>query len=113
MNGVLQQAFAHMFGTKEKKLARESDPDTSKEAAQSVSTADLERIVYNVILAAENGCTADDVEKALPYLRSHSITPRFAPLIRKGLIYDTGERRRASSGRNQRVVKATPLDTPQ
>ena len=45
-------------------------------------------------------------ERDLAYLRSHSITPRFAPLIRKGFIFDTGERRMASSGRSQRVVKA-------
>lgn len=98
------------FGTDPKLLARAEDPDTSHQAAQEVDTAELERIVYEVIASCPHGCIADDVENRLPQFRSHSITPRFAPLLRKGLIYDTGERRRASSGRSQRVVKAVPKD---
>ncbi len=86
-------------------LARGTDPDTSHEAAQSMDTNELENLVYQIIAKHPNGCIADDVERELSHLRSNSITPRFAPLIRKGFIVDTGERRRASSGRSQRVVK--------
>lgn len=96
------------FGTPAQHLVRAHDPDTSKEAAISVNTAEMERIVYEVIASHPDGCTADDVERMLPQYRSHSITPRFAPLIRKGLIYDTGDRRKAASGRTQRVVKVVP-----
>ena len=64
-------------------------------------------MVYEVISKYPDGCIADDVERELAHLRSHSITPRFAPLMRKGFIFDTGERRMASSGRSQRVVKVT------
>jgi hypothetical protein len=64
-------------------------------------------MVYEVISKYPDGCIADDVERELANLRSHSITPRFAPLMRKGFIFDTGERRMASSGRSQRVVKVT------
>jgi len=94
------------FGTDPKKLVRKTDPDTSHEAAETVDSNHLESLVYEVICKHKNGCIADDVERELSYLRSHSITPRFAPLIRKGFIFDTGERRMASSGRAQRVVKA-------
>jgi len=34
-----------------------------------------------------------------------TISPRFAPLVRKGFIEDTGERRKASTGHSQRVMK--------
>ena len=93
------------FGTDPKELVRTTDPDTSHEAAWTVDTTQLEALVYEVICKHPNGVIADDVEQELSYLRSHSITPRFAPLIRKGFIFDTGERRVASSGRSQRVVK--------
>jgi hypothetical protein len=39
-------------------------------------------------------------------MRWDSVTPRFAPLIRKGKVIDTGERRKGNSGRSQRVLKA-------
>lgn len=105
---LLDRFFPNLFGTLPRAMARNTDPDTSHEAAASVSASELEQIVYDVIAKCENGCTADDIEKALPLVRSNSFTPRFAPLIRKGYIYDTGERRVGSSGRKQRVVKATP-----
>jgi len=94
------------FGTDPKELVRTTDPDTSHEAAATVDTTRLEALVYEAICRYKDGCISDDVERDLAYLRSHSITPRFAPLIRKGFIFDTGERRMASSGRSQRVVKA-------
>lgn len=97
--------FSQSFGTNPKLMARNTDPDTSHQAAVVVDTSKLEALVYEVIAKYPEGCIADDVERELAYLRSHSITPRFAPLIRKGFIYDTGERRRAASGRNQRIVK--------
>lgn len=93
------------FGTNPNMLARTRDPDTSHEAAETLDTAAMERLVYETIARFPNGCIADEVERLLPHVRSHSITPRFAPLLRKGFITDTGERRRASSGRNQRVVR--------
>jgi hypothetical protein len=99
--------FERIFGTHPKKLVRTDDPDTSHAAANSVDTSQLESMVYEVISKYPDGCIADDVERELANLRSHSITPRFAPLMRKGFIFDTGERRIASSGRSQRVVKVT------
>jgi len=40
-----------------------------------------------------------------PHHGVQTISPRFAPLIRKGFIADTGEKRKAKSGRSQRVMK--------
>ena len=89
-------------------MARNSDPSTSHEAAQAIDVTQLEALVLNVISMFPNGCIADDVERSLPHIISHSITPRFAPLLRCGAIVDTGERRRGKSGRNQRVVMFVP-----
>jgi hypothetical protein len=85
---------------------RNTDPDTSHEAAKQVPATELEELVLGIIQKFPDGCIADEVERELFNLRSNSITPRFAALIRKGYIVDTGERRRASSGRSQRVMKA-------
>lgn len=90
-------------------MVRGTDPDTSHIAAESFDAAAMEMAVYEVIRSFTNGCIADDVEQRMPGCRSHSITPRFAPLIRKGLIVDTGRRMKALSGRPQRVVMATSL----
>ena len=86
--------------------ARNTDPDTSHAAAKSVDAVQMERVVLDAISQFPEGCIADDLERRLSGFRWNTITPRFAPLIRKGLVVDTGERRRAASGRSQRVLKA-------
>jgi len=86
-------------------LARNTDPETSHDAAESIDTTALERIVYEVIKQFPNGCIGDDVVKMLPQFGIQTISPRYAPLIRKGWVIDTGEKRKARSGRSQRVMK--------
>lgn len=86
--------------------ARNTDPDTSHEAAESIDTTELERIVYDVIKMFPNGCIGDDVVRMLPQYGVQTVSPRYAPLIRKGWVIDTGERRKARSGRSQRVMIA-------
>jgi len=86
-------------------LARNTDPETSHEAAESFDATELERIVYEVIKQFPNGCIGDDIVKMLPQFGIQTISPRYAPLIRKGWVVDTGERRKARSGRTQRVMK--------
>lgn len=87
-------------------LARNTDPDTSHDAAATVDTTEMEALVLAAIQRFPHGCIADDIERELPQLRAWSISPRIKPLIKKGLVLDTGERRRAKSGRGQRVVLA-------
>ncbi|NBV72266.1 MAG: hypothetical protein EBR60_09560 [Burkholderiaceae bacterium] len=89
-------------------MVRITDPDTSHEAAYNFDPTEMEGLVLQAIANFPNGCIADDLERALPFARWNTITPRLAPLIRKGLIVDTGERRKAKSGRGQRVVKFVP-----
>ena len=87
-------------------FARNTDPDTSKEAAQLVNVTNLEQIVLDVIKRYPHGCISQDVESELVQYRSSSITPRYNQLIKKGLVIDTGKKRPGFSGRNQRVMRA-------
>ena len=83
---------------------RKTDPDTSKKAAKTV-TSNMETVVLEAIKAFPDGCIADDVVSHTG-MRWDTVTPRFAPLLRKKLIEDTGERRKGASGRSQRVLRA-------
>jgi len=103
---MIKSLFNKIFGTEPKFLVRATDPITSYEAAVTVNTTKTEELVYEAIAKYPNGCISDDLEKDLPNIHSRSITPRFAPLIRKGFIEDTGEKRKGKSGRYQRVMKA-------
>jgi len=79
---------------------------TSQAAYLSLNTTELEEMVYRVILLRGLlGATADELE-FLMRMRSNVITPRFAPLERKGRIYRPGVTRQGASGRAQMVMYA-------
>jgi len=103
---TFNQFFENLGQMVNRGLARATDPETSKEAAQSVNPTKLEQIVLDTIRSFPNGCISQDVEHMLVQYRANSITPRYCPLMKKGLIVDTGEKRPGFSGRNQRVMKA-------
>jgi len=86
---------------------RKTDPDTSKEAAPDVSR--LEGEVYAILRMRPS--TAEEVAVFLSK-PLQSITPRIAPLVRKGFIYDTGERRPGASGRSRMVLAASSEVVP-
>lgn len=98
------------FGTPIHMMRRNSDPDTSHEAAEKLTAGKLEALVYEVIARHPNGCTGDEVCRALPMHGVQTISPRYAPLIRKGYIEDTGERRKGSTSRLQRVLRVVKKD---
>lgn len=97
------QAPVH-FGTDPAKLFRAESADTSIEAAHAVDTTRLEALVYGVVCRFTNGCIQDEVLSCLPDFPYSSVTARFRALLDKGLIVDTGERRKGRSGRSQRVL---------
>ena len=101
----MNETVGRFFGTEAFKMVRKEDPDTSKDAAEKVDSTRLEQMVYEVIAKYPNGCIADDVMTHFPSHGIQTISPRYAPLIRKGFIEDTGERRKSSTGRSQRVMK--------
>jgi hypothetical protein len=95
------------FGTAPRLLARADAPDTSREAAESVDTNRLERLVYDAIASfGPRGCTIDEVRRMHPELHYSSVTARPAALIRKGLVRRPTEVRPGDSGRPQRVLVA-------
>jgi len=90
--------------------ARNTDPRTSHEAAQSMDTNRLERIVLDAIKAhGKNGATHDEVwdylhqSKGNPQYREGSITPRYKQLEMKGHIFTNGTTRKGRAGRGQLV----------
>jgi len=93
------------FGSYPKTMVRTTDPDTSMDAAEKVDSTKLEQQVYEVIAKYPDGCISEQVMTHFPNHGVQTISPRFAPLIRKGFIEDTGERRKASTGHSQRVMK--------
>ena len=96
------------FGTDPERLSRKDSIDTSNEAAHTVDTSKLEGMVYETIRKFPRGCISDEVRAQFPAYPYSSITARYRALIDKNFIQDTGERRPGRSGRNQRVMIATP-----
>ena len=98
--------------TRTEMLHRNHATDTSIEAAESIDTTRLEQMILEDIeLSGVWGMTQDDLLDMHPRLAYSSITSRPAALKRKGLIYDSGERRLGKSGRRQAVLKATKFQT--
>lgn len=104
-SGAVSSAQAsYSFGTDPRCLVRATSPDTSFEAAQTVDTTRLESLVYDAVRSFAGGCIQDDVLNLFPGFPYSSVTARFRALLDKGLIVDTGERRKGRSGRSQRVL---------
>ena len=89
-------------------FARNTDPDTSHAAAESVDALGLCEIIYKVMARYPDGCIADDVEAALPHILSHSLTPRYRQMVDAGMIEITGEKRKGNSGHYQQVRRVLP-----
>jgi len=82
-------------------LARNTDPDTSHEAAK-LNTSTLESRVFEA-LNTNGPMTTEEIAQATG-IDLQSITPRIAPLMRLGILIDTGLRKPGASGRNRRVI---------
>lgn len=90
-------------------FARSSDPGTSWAAAKSVEGAEatrMELVVLAALKAHPAGLTGHELVEATG-LNYESCTPRIRPLVRKGLVVDSGERRTGLSNRKSIVWKAT------
>jgi hypothetical protein len=85
-------------------MARVSDPETSREAAASVDTGRFEQAVVNALRSHPDSSIQDVVE--ITGERYRSISPRFAPPRRKGLIYVSGTKRAAQTGRTVQTWRA-------
>ncbi|NTU49486.1 MAG: hypothetical protein HGA87_01075 [Desulfobulbaceae bacterium] len=90
------------------KLARKSDPDTSKLAAMSVNVTKNELLVLDYIGIGEKKTQAE-IKEAMYYsdetCHIESVHKRISGLLSKGFLADTGERRKGDAGRWQRVYR--------
>lgn len=82
--------------------ARATDPDTSQAAARSLDIQPMQREILIALHHNPGGLTGTQLAEATN-LSLNTVTPRFAPLQRKGLIRDSGQRRPGPSGRRQIV----------
>lgn len=99
--------MTEQYGTDPIELYRAGDPDTSAEAAHSVDTTHLEKIVHAAITASgAAGCISADLLAKFSYLPYSSVTARFSALERKGFITCGPDKRIGPSGRSQRVMRA-------
>lgn len=79
--------------------ARNGDPETSHEAAASTDATRLESLAYRTLFeAGVEGLTAEQLSRILN-IEKNTISPRLRPLARKGLIIDSGRRRKNETGK--------------
>lgn len=94
-----------LFETPAYKLYRNTDPQTSKEAAESLGVSEMEAIVLQTIKEfGAAGAISDQVVNALPHYRYSTITARYKQLKEKGLVCVDDRKIKAESGRNQLVM---------
>jgi hypothetical protein len=77
--------------------ARNTDPETSREAADSLKTSHLQEIILTVLGRARAGLTTHEIAAACG-IGYQTITPRMKALCSKALVYDTGLRRTWEGG---------------
>ena len=76
------------------KLARSDAPETSKQAAEDVSSGKMLTLVYKeVVKAGKHGITTKEIRALYPYLPYSSITARPAQLEADRRIYYEGDKR--------------------
>jgi hypothetical protein len=85
-------------------MARVTDPETSKEAAESANTGALEQMVVDAIRRFPDSSIGDVVQ--ILGVDSNCISPRFAPLRRKGRIYSTGKKISRQTGKRVLMWRA-------
>lgn len=88
-------------------LARSTDPRTSHAAEQSLDPSDMERLVLDTLRKFTLGATSHRIEQQLQ-LPHESVSPRIRPLVRKGLVRDSGRTEPGPSGRQRIVWEAVP-----
>lgn len=88
------------------KLVRRGDPDTSRDAANTVDVRGLQWVVTSYIYVHGPSTGLEIVEGTGRHYSS--ITARFKELYESGIIYDTGKRRVRVGGKPQRVFDLRP-----
>lgn len=85
--------------------ARGTDPRTSHEAAASIRLSELQDTVLQALKIIPGGATSLELADAL-CMSPWSVSPRIKPLVKKGLVRDSGRTRMGVSGRASIVWEA-------
>lgn len=88
--------------------ARAGDPGTAKDAAAETRARILEGIVLKAIADAPDGLTSEECA-AITQLSLVTVSPRMRPLVRRGKIYESTDRRKNQSGHSAIVWKVMPF----
>jgi predicted transcriptional regulator len=84
--------------------ARTDDAETAHQAAERVRCTNLEDQVYQVLLKSASYMTCLEVAEAAG-MDKWSVSPRFAPLHRKGMV-EPGEKIALNSAGKPRLLQA-------
>ena len=96
-----------LFDTPPYKIARTTDPETSKEAAKIAPTGALRQFVLaEVVKAGKNGVTAKELCKENPDKSHSGITSRPNELEKAGLVFYRGDKRDGA-----RIIRAAEHDS--
>jgi DNA-binding MarR family transcriptional regulator len=97
-------------------LSRNTDPDTSRDAAQSLDSGSLKgmqsKVFWAIEAAGDRGAIAKEIA-AITGIEWQTVTPRFAPLIKAGLVerrYNTDGKLIRREGQAVHWVKYGPTD---
>ncbi len=89
--------------------ARRADPDTSRDAAQSIRPGRTEAKILAmfplVTTIPRRGVTDDELAWMLPEIHPPTVKTARSRLTKAGLLVDSGERRDSNRGRSQIVWK--------
>lgn len=91
-----------------RRLARTTDPVTSKQAAAKVQRATMLHNLTTVFQQNWGGLTAEEAAQIAGYSAADGAWKRVSDLLNTGVLTDTGLTREGSSGRQQRILKANP-----
>lgn len=83
-------------------LARATDPSTSHAAAASIEPTALEDRVLQCLRRNPHGLTSTEIAERLN-LAPWTVSPRIKPMREKGLVLDSGIKRKGASGRSSIV----------
>lgn len=93
-----------------RELARETDPDTSKEAARKLDAGRAGSMRRRLLSCFISGpMTAEEAASAAGYGPEVGAWKRVSDLLNLGLVEDSGKKKLGSSGRPQRILSITDL----
>lgn len=88
--------------------SRAKDPATSKAAAATQTGGVEAEIMFVFTLSSGPGWTDDEVCRALPLFYAPTVKSARSRLSNRGLLVDSGERRKSDRGRDQIVWRLAP-----